>query len=134
MAGVVVKGRFPARRTWQTVAANVFRYLLQGAARSWARNLGGTAPALGSMTLLLLISGIVGVTGFALYNLEQVEAGQASLLHVYLRDDASADDITTLRNRLQADPRVVSVGYTTKDDGLPIGGPRGISGVALLVQ
>jgi cell division transport system permease protein len=118
VAGVVVRGPFPPRRTWRTVAANVFRYLLQGAARSWARNLGGTAPALGSMTLLLLISGIVGVTGFALYNLEQVEASQASLLHVYLRDDASADDIATLRNRLEGDPRVAKVGYTTKDEAL----------------
>ena len=118
MAGVVVRGPFPPRRTWPTVAGNVFRYLVQGAARSWARNLGGTAPALGSMTLLLLISGVVGVTGFALYNLEQVEASQASLLHVYLRDDASVDDVVTLRNRLEADPRVAGVAFTTKDEAL----------------
>src|SRR2546421_1667418 len=103
MAGVVVKARFPRRRTMRIVAANLFRYLVGGAARSWARNIGGTAPALGSMTLLLLISGLVGVTGFALYNLEQAQASQASLLHVYLRDDAAASDIATLQNRLASD-------------------------------
>ncbi len=118
MAGVVVKGRFPRRRLVQTVVANVFRYLVQGAARSWARNIGGTAPAIGSMTLLLLISGLVGVSGFALYNLEQVEAGQASLLHVYLRDSATSDDISTLQVRLEHDARIASVVYVDKTEAL----------------
>ena len=70
------------------------------------------------MTLLLLISGLVGVSGFALYNLEQVEAVQASLLHVYLRDDAPSSDVITLMLRLQSDPRVASVAYTSKVDAL----------------
>ena len=118
MAGDLVKVRFPRRHLVQVVAANLFRYLVQGAARSWARNLGGTAPALGSMTLLLLMSGLVGVAGFALYNLEQVEAGQASLLHIYLRDDADATAVFNLQRQLIADPRVASVNYTTKDEAL----------------
>jgi len=118
VAGVVVKGRFPRRRLVQTVAANLLRYLFQGAARSWARNVGGTAPALGSMTLLLVMSGLVGLTGFALHNLEQVEAGQASLLHVYLRDDAANGDVISLENRLSSDPRVASVTYVTKAEAL----------------
>lgn len=78
----------------------------------------GTAPALGSMTLLLLISGLVGVSGFALYNLEQVEAGQASLLHVYLRDDASMNDVLSLLSQLSNDPHVASVTYVSKEDAL----------------
>lgn len=78
----------------------------------------GTAPALGSMTLLLLISGLVGVSGFALYNLEQVEAAQASLLHVYMRDDASIDNVYTLLIQLSKDPRVASVTYVSKADAL----------------
>jgi cell division transport system permease protein len=118
VAGVIVKGRFPRRRTLQVVVANLFRFLVQGAARSWARNIGGTAPALGSMTLLLLLSGLVGVTGFALYNLEQVEAAQASLLHVYLRDDVTGYDILALMTRLEKDPRVAGVHYTTKAEAL----------------
>lgn len=118
MAGVVVKGRFPRRRLVQTVATNLLRHLFQGAARSWARNVGGTAPALGSMTLLLVMSGLVGMTGFALHNLEQVESSQASLLHVYLRDDATSGDITSLEDRLSSDPRIAVVTYVTKEQAL----------------
>ena len=70
------------------------------------------------MTLLLLITGLVGVSGFALYNLEQVEAVQASLLHVYLRDDAPSNDVITLLLGLQTDPRVASVTYVSKADAL----------------
>jgi cell division transport system permease protein len=116
MAGVIVKGRFPRRRTLQTVVANVLRYLFVGAARNWARNIGSMAPALGSMTVLLLMSGMVGLIGFALHNLEQVEASQASLLHVYMRDDAVPADVITLMNRLEHDSRVASVTYVSKTD------------------
>ncbi len=102
----------------QIVAGNLLRHLFGGAARNWIRNLGATAPALGSMTLLLVMSGLVGLAGFALYNLEQVEASQASLLHVYLRDDATQPEIDALWTSLAADPRVASVGYTNKAQAL----------------
>jgi cell division transport system permease protein len=116
MVGVIVKGRFPRRRTLQIVVTNVLRYLFVGAARNWARNIGSMAPALGSMTVLLLMSGMVGLVGFALHNLEQVEASQASLLHVYMRDDAVPADVITLMNRLEHDSRVASVTYVSKAD------------------
>jgi cell division transport system permease protein len=118
MAGVLVTGRFPRRRLFQVVVANVFRYLLCGAARNWFRNLGSAAPALSSMTLLLLLAGIVGLTGFALHNIEVVEAGQASLLHVYMRDDATDAQVNALWDRLSADPRIAGVTYTTRAEAL----------------
>jgi len=118
LAGVVVKGRFPRRRLFRIVATNTFRYLFRGAARNWARNIGSTAPALGSMTLLLVMTGLVGITGFALHNLERVETAQASLLHVYIRDDAAPVEVDWLRDRLQNDPRVASVSYTSKSQAL----------------
>jgi len=118
MAGVVVKARFPRRRIAKVVATNVFRYLFRGAARNWIRNMGSTAPALGSMTLLLLMAGLIGVSGFALYNLEQVEAAQASVLHVYMRDGVAAADVDVLWDRLVKDPRVARVTYTTKAEAL----------------
>jgi cell division transport system permease protein len=118
LAGVIVKPRFPRRRTVTVVVANLFRYLIRGAARNWVRNIAGTAPALGSTTLLLLMSGLFAVVGFGLYNLERVEASQASLLHVYLRDDASASDILELKTRLERDPRIASVAYVTKAEAL----------------
>lgn len=118
MAGNVVDGHFPRRRLVQVVAANAIRYLFKGAARNWIRNAGNTAPALGSMTLLLMLGGMVGLTGFALYNLEQVQAAQASMLHVYIRDTAISSDVDGLWNRLAADPRVASVTFTTKAEAL----------------
>ena len=118
MAGVLVKGRFPRRRMVQVVVANVFRYLFRGAARNWFRNLGGAAPALSSMTLLLLLSGLVGLMGFALHNIEVVQSSQASLLHVYMRDDATDAQVNALWDRLARDPRIASVGYTTRAEAL----------------
>ena len=50
--------RLPSRRRAVVVGRNVSRYLFKGAVRSWFRNLGVTAPALGSMTLLLLLAGL----------------------------------------------------------------------------
>lgn len=118
MAGIVLKGRFPRRQLVQIVASNVFRYLFRGAARSWIRNMGSAAPALSSMTLLLLLSGVVGLVGFALYNLETIQSAEASLLHVYVRDDARSADVDSLWDRLAADPRVASVTYTTRAEAL----------------
>ena len=114
MAGVVVKGKFPRRRTIQVVATNLVRYLFGGAARNWIRNLSSTAPALGSMTLLLLLTGLVGLCGYAIHNLEQIETGQAAVLHVYMADSSTTTEVDALWDRLAKDPRVASVDYTTK--------------------
>ena len=114
MASVIVKGRFPRRRLIQVVVANVSRYMFHGAARNWFRNLGSAAPALSSMTLLLLLSGLVGLMGFALHNIEVVQSSEASLLHVYMRDDATDAQVNALWDRLAADPRIASVNYTTR--------------------
>jgi cell division transport system permease protein len=118
VAGVLVKGHFPQRRIVQIVVANVFRHLFRGAARNWFRNAGSTAPALSSMTLLLLLSGLVGLVGFALHNLEQAQASQASLLHVYMREGVPSTDVNALWDRLASDRRVASVTYVTKAQAL----------------
>ena len=118
MAGDVVTARFPRRLLIQIVAINIFRYLFRGAARNWFRNIGSAAPALSSMTLLLLLSGLVGLVGFALYNLKTIQSAEASLLHVYVRDDALPADVDSLWDRLAADPRVASVTYTTRAEAL----------------
>jgi cell division transport system permease protein len=106
--------RYPPRRPVLVVGRNVGRHLFGSAFRSWVRNLGGTAPALGSMTLLLLLAGLVGLTAFSLQSLAGREASDAAVLHVYLRDDAKAADVTALGVKVRADHRVASVSYTTK--------------------
>ena len=118
MAGVVVRARFPRRRLAQAAIKNAARFLFRGALRNWLRNLGTTAPALGSMTLLLLLSGLVGVVGFGIWSLGQVEARQAAVLHVYLRDAASGEQVVALLQKLQADKHVVSVTYVSKEQAL----------------
>jgi len=118
VAGDVVKARFPRRRLVRIVAANLARLLFGAASRNWARNIGSTAPALISMALLLLMSGLIGLTAFTLHNLEVQQASQASLLHVYLRDDAPQPDVDALSGRLQADPRVATVEFVSKAEAL----------------
>ena len=120
MAGVVVKARFPRRRLAQAALKNAARFLFRGAFRNWLRNLAATAPALGSMTLLLLLSGLVGVIGFGIWSLAQVEAGQAAVLHVYLRDSATAKQVVQLQADLQEDARVRSVRYISKQQALAL--------------
>ena len=118
--GIVVSGTLPRGRgaMARVMVANTFRYLFFGAARNWFRNIGSIAPALGSMTLLLLMAGVAGLGGFAIHNLEQVESSQASLLHVYMRDGAPSADVTSLWDRLAADPRVAKVDYVSTAEAL----------------
>jgi cell division transport system permease protein len=116
--GVVVEGKFPPRRSALSAVRNLGRYLFLGAARAWFRNLGATAPALGSMTLLLVLSGLVGLGAYGIQRLAATQATDAAVLHVYLRDDAKQQDVDALRTRLAADRRVDSVSYTSKADAL----------------
>ena len=118
MAGVVVKGRFPRGTVIRIVVTNTIRLLFGGAARNWVRNAAGTAPALCSMALVLFMSGLIGLTAFTLRNVEVQQAADASVLHVYLRDDAAPADVQKLEQRLLADPRVAHVGYTSKQEAL----------------
>ena len=118
MAGIILKLRFPTRGRVPVVVKNLSRYMFLGAARNWFRNMSSIAPALGSMALLLLMSGIAGLGGFALYNLEQVEAGQASLVHVYIRDNAASVDVNALWDELAHDSRVASITYVTRFQAL----------------
>jgi cell division transport system permease protein len=112
--GIVLKAPFPRRQRIVNVARNTFRHLVVDAARAWVRNLGATGPALGSMTLLLLLSGLVGLTAYTIQRLAATQASNAAILHVYLRDDATTADVAALRARLSADKRVAAVGYTSK--------------------
>ena len=116
--GGVLNAPFPPRRLLRNIVRNTFRHLFAGAARSWRRNLGTTAPALGSMTLLLLLSGVAGLSAFGLQGLAASQAAEAAVLHVYLRDDARQQDTDALRARLEADRRVLAVNYTSKADAL----------------
>ena len=116
--GIVLNGPFPRKHRLLSIVRNTFRYLLVGAVRAWFRNLGTTAPALGSMTLLLVLSGIVGLGAYGVQRLAATQATDAAVLHIYLRDDAKQQDVDALRTRLAADRRVDGVSYTSRADAL----------------
>ena len=118
MGNVLAGPRPPRWRTVRTVARNGSRYLLGSALRNWLRNLGSTAPALGSMSLLLLLLGIGLLAGLVGQNIAATEARDASVLHVYLKDDASADDVDGLEAQLRGDPDIQSVTYVSKSQAL----------------
>jgi cell division transport system permease protein len=116
--GIVLPARLPGRRALLVLGHNVFEMLLVRAFRNSLRNWGTTAPALGSMTLLLLVAGVISLAGVALENLALFEAREASVLHVYLRDDATDAQVGELSERLASDPRVRSVVQVSKAGAL----------------
>lgn len=98
--------------------ANLGRLVLGGAFVSWLRNFTTAAPALGSIALLLLLVGLLGVSGFAVRTLLVFESSEAAVLHVYLADDATQDQIDQLQQTLSSQPHVRSVQYVDKDQAL----------------
>ncbi|MBJ7597601.1 MAG: hypothetical protein DLM67_03515 [Candidatus Nephthysia bennettiae] len=110
-------GRPRRRRPW-TLAANLFRLTVLGAVRSWRRNARLVGPALGTMALLLVFGGALGVSGVVGQVVLSYESRQASVLHVYIRDDASQDDVDALRHALTANRYVRGVSYVDKEAAL----------------
>lgn len=102
----------------RTVLANLFDVVVRSGFQGWVRNLASTGPALGSMALLLLLVGIVSALGVAGARLLAQESAQASVLHVYLRDNAPSQQVAALHNELNRDRRVVSVGYVSSAQAL----------------
>jgi cell division transport system permease protein len=118
VGGQVLRPAFPGRRSWYVVVQNAVRYLFRGALRSWLRNLGTTGPALGSMTILLLLSGLAGLGWYTLRSAAARASTDAAVLHVYLRDDANQADVQGLQKQLGGDRRVLSVKYVSKAEAL----------------
>jgi cell division transport system permease protein len=114
MGGEVIPNKFPRRLGIVIAARNLFDLVLFSGCRNWARGLAGSLAALASIALLALLAGVAGLTALALTNISSDQAAKASVLRVYLRDDATGSDISSLQNRLTHDPRVAGVTYTSK--------------------
>jgi cell division transport system permease protein len=76
------------------------------------------APVLGTIALLLVLCGTLALVGIAIKGVVAQQAGQASLVRVYLASAATPDSISTLKTRLAADPRVASVTDVTPEQAL----------------
>jgi cell division transport system ATP-binding protein len=109
--------RRPRRWPW-TPVVNLGRLAVGGAVASWLRNFGTAAPALGSITLLLLLAGVMSVSGFAVRSLLVAQSAEASVLHVYLADDAASDQVDQSHRDLAALPHVRAVRYIDKSQAL----------------
>jgi len=113
-----IRARRPLWRRTLAYLGNAWRLVVLSGVRSWRRDLSATTPALGSMTLLLLMTGVFGLVGVALAHAAADQAASASVLDVYLASDATSDDIAALHSRLAADPRVASVRVITPEQAL----------------
>ena len=132
MGGEVIPNKFPRRLGIVIAARNLLDLVLVAGCRNWARGLAGSLAALASIALLALLAGVAGLTALALSNISADQAAQASVLRVYLRDDATGAGIVSLQNRLAHDPRVTAVSYTSKAAALAKAQSR--PGMAQLVE
>ena len=108
--GTKVTGtRLPMWRRLMALGHNSFRLVVLNGLRSWARDIRLTAPALGSIAMTLLLCGMLALVGISIATVAGHEAGQASIVRVYLKPDASPDAVAALNSRLSADSRVSSV-------------------------
>ena len=115
----IPKGKpLPLWRRLVALAANSYRLVVSSGLRSWSRDVRLTAPAIGTMALLLLLSGTLAAVGISIERVAAAHAAQASLVRVYLAPDSTSDAVAALQARLVADPRVSSVTYLTPEQAL----------------
>jgi ABC-type ATPase involved in cell division/cell division protein FtsX len=108
----------PLWRRLVAQAANSYRLVVLSGLRSWSRDVRLTAPAIGTMALLLLLCGTLAVVGVSIERVAAAQAAQASLVRVYLAPDSTSDAVDALKARLIADPRVLSVTSVTAEQAL----------------
>lgn len=110
--------RLPLWRRLVALSANSYRLVVLSGLRSWSRDVRLTAPAIGTMALLLLLCGTLAMVGLAIERVAVQQAAQASIVRVYLAPDSTSDSVAALKARLIADPRVGSVTAVSADQAL----------------
>jgi ABC-type ATPase involved in cell division/cell division protein FtsX len=110
--------RLPWWRREVAFFANGYRLVVLNGLRSWRRDARLTAPVIGTIALLLVLCGTLALIGIAAERAIADQAGQASLVRVYLAPDATSDSVDALKAKLLADPRVASVTYVSPEQAL----------------
>jgi ABC-type ATPase involved in cell division/cell division protein FtsX len=116
--GHAVPARLPLWRRLIALCDNSFRLVVLSGLSSWARDLRQTAPALGSMAMTLVLCGMLALVGISIATVAGQEAGQASIVRVYLAADAQPAAVAALEGRLRADPRVSTVTEISAEQAL----------------
>jgi cell division transport system ATP-binding protein len=114
----VDEGKLPMWRRLIAMCDNSFQLVILSGLRSWGRDIRLTAPALGSMAMTLLLCGTLALVGISIASVAGQEAGQASIVRVYLASDASPGAVAALESRLRADSRVSSVTEISPEQAL----------------
>lgn len=104
-----------------TIARNTGVLVLGDGARSWLRGLRAVAPAMGTLYVVLLLAGAGTLVGLAARHVAAAELQEASVVRVYLRQDAAAEEVDRLRRSVVAaltgDPAVDPALPTSYDPG-----------------
>ncbi len=108
----------PAWRRMAAFIANGYRLVVISGLRSWSRDVRLTAPALGTMALLLLLCGTLAMIGISAERVAAQQSADASVVRVYLAQDATPDAVAALKAQLLADPRVASVTEVSPEQAL----------------
>ncbi|TMD54775.1 MAG: hypothetical protein E6I85_05345 [Chloroflexi bacterium] len=108
----------PLWRRGLALVANAFRLVLLNGLRSWWRDLRMVVVAIGSLSLMLILCGLLALAGLAVLRATTLEAGQVASLRVYLAPDANDAQVQALQDRLAADPRVASVRLISSEAAL----------------
>jgi cell division protein FtsX len=108
----------PAWRRIAAFIANGYRLVVMSGLRSWSRDVRLTAPALGTMALLLLLCGTLAMVGISAERVAAQQSADASVVRVYLAQDATPDAVAALKAQLLADPRVASVTEVSPEQAL----------------
>ena len=124
----VVLARNPSRgRSWVHVPlwrratallGNSFRVVVLYGLRSWWRDLRMVSVAVGSLTLVLLLTGFLALAGIGAVRAVAAEAGQVAALRIYVAPDATDDQVAALSSRLKADSRIASVHVVSAEEAL----------------
>ncbi|HET7465363.1 MAG TPA: permease-like cell division protein FtsX [Candidatus Dormibacteraeota bacterium] len=110
----------PAPR-WRRIAAltaNSFRLVVLGGLRSWRRDLRFNAPAMQTLAMVLLLAGLLALVGISLGRAAATAEVQASTVRVYLAENATDGQVSALRAKFLADPRVASVREVSSEQAM----------------
>jgi len=88
--------RLPVWRRTAAFTANGYQLVVMSGLRSWSRDLRLTTPVIGTIALLLVLCGTLALVGVAVEKQVVDQAGQASMVRVYLADGATRDSVTAL--------------------------------------
>lgn len=99
----------------------LFRHLLFALSSAWQsfwRNAGVSVAAVVSITLILMLAGVNLLLGHALAGVLDTYKTRVSVISISVSDQTPLATVYDFKQQLEADPRVASVTFVTKDEEL----------------